>query len=55
MSHSFACKDTGLTCEGEFTAATEEELMEQIEEHYGSAHLGVKPMEYRLKRLIKTE
>ncbi len=55
MSYSFACSDTGLTCDGEFSAATEDELMQLIDEHYRTAHLGAKPMDYRLRRLIKSE
>ena len=55
MSYSFACSDTGLSCDGEFTAATEDELMRLIDEHYRVAHLGAKPMDYRLRRLIKSE
>lgn len=55
MSYSFSCGDTGLICDGKFSAATEEELLEQIDEHYRLAHLGAKPREYRLKQLIKSE
>lgn len=53
MAYSFACKDTGLVCPGEFTSESEDELMRQLDAHYKQAHLGLKPMEYRLKKLIK--
>ena len=55
MSYSFNCGDTGLSCDGTFSAATEEELLQQIDEHYRLAHLGAKPREYRLKQLITSE
>ena len=55
MSYSFTCGDTGLACDAERSAATEEELLQQIDEHYRVAHLGARPMEYRLKQLIKSE
>ena len=55
MSYSFTCGDTGLACDGKFSADTEEELLRQIDEHYRVAHLGARPMEYRLKQLIKSE
>lgn len=55
MAYSFECGDTGLTCDGKFSADTEDELLQQIDEHYRVAHLGARPMEYRLKQLIKSE
>lgn len=35
---SFKCKDTGMKCEFEATAKTEDELMKKIAEHASKAH-----------------
>ncbi len=35
---SMRCKDVGLDCDFEATAATEDELMKQVAEHAAEAH-----------------
>ena len=53
MKYEFKCEDTGLSCPAQFSNESEAQLLADLDEHYLKAHLGAKPMEYRLKRLIK--